>query len=160
MSHLWLIGAFTIFLDLKYYPDVLADTEGPRTDEERAADLRAICRAELQWAWRSVYAYPHRPRRRPHLPRDHQQMDRNPLMSGTASPPCHTYLHLAMENVVVFVFSTASSSCWPFHPRIYTPYVIILPHIFPSYFCARGRSPPLQATLQYTIALSHLILGS
>lgn len=57
MPLLWLIGASIIFLDLKYYPDVLTDVEDPRTDEERAADLRVIRRAELRWAWRSVYAF-------------------------------------------------------------------------------------------------------
>ncbi|KAF9513685.1 hypothetical protein BS47DRAFT_1393079 [Hydnum rufescens UP504] len=57
MPLLWLIGASIIFLDLKYYPDALHDVEDPRTEEERAADLEVIRRAELRWAWRSLYAF-------------------------------------------------------------------------------------------------------
>jgi hypothetical protein len=57
MPLLWLIGASIIFLDLKYYPDALHDLEDPRTEEERAADLEVMRRAELRWAWRSLYAF-------------------------------------------------------------------------------------------------------
>jgi len=57
MPLLWLIGASIIFLELKYYPDALHDAEDPRTEEERAADLEVMRRAELRWAWRCLYAF-------------------------------------------------------------------------------------------------------
>jgi len=56
MPLFWLFGASIIFLQLKYVPDANATVEDPRTEEERTADLAVIRRAELRWAWRSVYA--------------------------------------------------------------------------------------------------------
>jgi len=56
MPLFWLFGASIIFLKLKYYSDANSTVEDPRTEEERAADLAVIRRAELRWAWRSLYA--------------------------------------------------------------------------------------------------------
>jgi len=52
----WCLGASILFLDLAYHqtPDELA--EDPRTLEERKADLKVLRRAEVRWAWRSIYA--------------------------------------------------------------------------------------------------------
>jgi hypothetical protein len=52
----WLVGASILFLDLKYYqtPEELA--EDPRSPEERIADLKVLRRAEVRWAWRSIYS--------------------------------------------------------------------------------------------------------
>lgn len=56
MPLFWCIGASILFLDLAYHqtPEELA--EDPRTPEERKADLAVLRRAEVRWAWRSVYA--------------------------------------------------------------------------------------------------------
>jgi len=56
MPLFWVFGASILFLDLAYHqtPEELA--EDPRTLEERKADLRVLRRAEVRWAWRSVYA--------------------------------------------------------------------------------------------------------
>ena len=49
-------GSLILFLDLAYYqtPEELA--EDPRTEEERQADLAVLRKAEIRWAWRSLYA--------------------------------------------------------------------------------------------------------
>jgi hypothetical protein len=56
MPLFWVCGASILFLDLAYHqtPEELA--EDPRTPEERKADLAVLRRAEVRWAWRSLYA--------------------------------------------------------------------------------------------------------
>jgi len=52
----WCFGFSILFLDLAYHqtPEELA--EDPRTPDERIADLKVLRRAEVRWAWRSLYA--------------------------------------------------------------------------------------------------------
>lgn len=43
-----------IFLPLHHIPST--QVEDPRTEDERTADLQVIRKAELRWAWYSMYS--------------------------------------------------------------------------------------------------------
>lgn len=52
----WFIGASILFMDLRYYQTAEELAEDPRSIDEKKADLAVLRRAEVRWAWRSLYA--------------------------------------------------------------------------------------------------------
>jgi hypothetical protein len=56
MPLFWVFGTSILFLDLSYHQTIEELVEDARTPEERRADLLVLRRAEVRWAWRSLYA--------------------------------------------------------------------------------------------------------
>lgn len=56
MPLFWFFGAAILFMDLAYHQTPAELAEDPRTPDERKADLAVLRRAEVRWAWRSLYA--------------------------------------------------------------------------------------------------------
>jgi len=52
----WMFGAAILFMDLRYYQTAEEAAEDPRSIDEKKADLAVLRRAEVRWAWRSLYA--------------------------------------------------------------------------------------------------------